>query len=393
MSTLPGSDLAVLHVALHPLTGAWSVMRELAKAQAAAGLYASVGVGVVVDETWPRPCRDELSALGMPTFTAGTPHAFGTAQFVWQFLRRPGIERWAAQLARSTGCRHVVVHFHNAWMSGVFLPLRASGSHRNRVVVTFHGVNADFTGKPVRHALHRWMAGRLVRFGARLTSVDRFNLELAHDLFGLAPSAFEVIPNGMPALPGCEARAWTGEGSFTVGFAGTVMERKGWRIAADAVLRLAGEGRKIRLVMAGKGPEEEQARALAQSHPGVVEYRGFVSQPQRNLMPGLHAMAVMSAHEGLPMSVIEAMSAGVPVIATRAGGIPEAVLDGETGFLLPRTADDLARALVDLYDHPEKCQALHRRTLEVFLERFEIGRIVQRYHDLYVRAGAANAKE
>jgi hypothetical protein len=170
---------AVLHVALNPVTGPWSVMRDLALAQAASCRYSAVGLGVISSKDWPPQYDEELIQTKLPAYRASTIKVFGTAQFLWQRFRRPPIGRWVDDLMLKSGAKYGVVHFHNAWMSGVFLPLRELSSGQIRTVATFHGVNAMLEGKPVRHFLHRWMAARLIRYGARLTSVDRSNLVLA----------------------------------------------------------------------------------------------------------------------------------------------------------------------------------------------------------------------
>lgn len=424
------SDFAILHVALNPVTGPWSVLRDLAVAQAKSGLYASVGIGVIHSRKWPASYAAELRGLGLPFFKASTLESFGTAQFVWQRLQKPPIGAWAQQLARQSRCERVIVHFHNAWMSGVFMPLHPKPACLVRCVATFHGVNAQLDGQPLRHRLHRWMAARLPRYGARLTSVDASNLPLAKKILGLNPASFTVIANGVADDPESRCAPWTGAvvpspspsiqhpassiqtppprlpapvsslkvahsplptplcqlptpDVFTVGHIGSIMERKGWRIAAEAVLKLRAEGLKIRLLIAGAGPEEEAARQLAAASGGAVEFLGHVSQPRRNLLPKLHALSVMSRHEGLPMTIIEAMAAGVPVVATAVGGIPEAVMDGRTGFLIPRSAESLAESLRCLYQSTGLWRSMSTGTRERFERQFEISHIVKQYDAVY----------
>jgi glycosyltransferase involved in cell wall biosynthesis len=86
------------------------------------------------------------------------------------------------------------------------------------------------------------------------------------------------------------------------------------------------------------------------------------------------------------MTIIEAMSAGVPVVATSVGGIPEAVTDEETGFLVPRTLDALANKLRQLYSSPEIWRTTSRRARERFEQRFEISHIVKQYDSIYREA-------
>jgi glycosyltransferase involved in cell wall biosynthesis len=358
-------------------------MRDLAQAQSASGRYAAVGLGVVTSKDWPAQYADELRQTGLPAYRSSTLKAFGTAQFIWQRFQRPPIGDWVVDLRSKSGAKRVVVHFHNAWMSGVFLPLRESSSGPICTVATFHGVNAQLEGRPIRHALHRWMATRLPHFGAWLTSVDRGNLPLAEIMFGLGPHLFTVIPNGVADEPTLRATAWSGEGEFRLGHVGSITERKGWRIGAEAVLQLAAAGKRVRYVIAGSGPEASEAEALVREHPNVIEYLGQVSQPRRNLLPRLHALSVMSEHEGLPMTIIEALSVGLPVIATSVGGIPEAIQEGVNGRLLPRTVEALANSILELYNHPAEQARLGTESRRIFGERFEIRKIVDLYDAVY----------
>ena len=380
----PGKT-AVLHVALNPITGPWSVMRDLALAQAASGLYGSVGLGVIVSRDWPAAYTEELRQLGLPTYRASTLKTFGTAQFLWQRLQRPPLQRWIDDLMERSGAERGVIHFHNAWMSGVFLPLQRATARPVTTVSTTHGVNAMLEGKPLRRFLHRWMAARLDRHASALTSVDRGNLPLAREMFGLEPDRFTVIPNGVADDSAAGAAIWSGTGEFRFGHVGSITGRKGWRIGAEAALRLAGEGKQIRYLIAGEGPEAAEAERLSREHPEVIEYLGHVAQPRRHLFAKLHALTAMSVHEGLPMTIIEAMAVGVPVLATAVGGIPEAVADGRTGFLIPRDVEALADKLRALYASPDLWQTMTGHAREDFLRSFEIARIVDRYDEVYRR--------
>jgi glycosyltransferase involved in cell wall biosynthesis len=331
-------------VALEPITGTWSVMRDLALAQAASGRYGAVGMGVVASSAWPDWYAKELAAIGLPSYRWKTPKMPGTAQFLWQRLRPPPIDEWVQEIMKMSGVSQAIIHFHNAWMSGVFLPLRAVANGGAKVVATMHGMFANYDRKPVRHNLHRWMASRLIRYQARLTSVDRPGTIQAERLLGIRRGQFAVISNGVAEDQSLHAKCWTGGGVFQLGFLGSLEERKGWQIGAQAALELTAKGKQIRYIIAGGGPQSKQAQALQQKHPDVIDYLGHVSQPRRNLLPKLHALSLMSSNEGLPLSIIESLSIGLPVIATQVGGIPEAIKDDTNGLLVSRDADSLARA-------------------------------------------------
>jgi len=377
--------LAVLHVALNPLTGPWSVIRHLSSAQMESGLYKGVGVGIIWDNNWPEAYQIELNHFNVPVYRRKTPALFGTASFCYQFLKRPGIERWISSFARTVSVNNIVIHFHTGWMSGVFLPLRSNHDLSLNVVSTFHGVASHFENQPLRRHVHKWMAQRLLKYGAKLTSVDGANPEIAEKLFSLPRDKFEIIPNGISSQPKIACPYLRGREEFLVGHVGLIIDGKGWRIVADAVLAARAKGRNVKFVMAGQGPDESDAKGLSLIHPGAVIYKGFVADPRSKLMPDLDLMAVMSDKEGMPMTIIEAMSIGLPVAATNVGGIPEAVVNGETGRIIERTAERLADVIIELYDNPDLLAKMSERSHEVFLQRFSVDRIVSLYDRLYRR--------
>jgi len=380
--------IAVLHVMLNPLTGPWNVMRQLCMAQQDALLYSEVALGLITDSSWPAAYEEELKDLSIRAYRRRTFRIFGTAQQLLQFVFRPGIERWVEDLAARSGAGRVIVHFHNSWISGVFLPLRSKQVSLTSVA-TFHGMTAQLNGRPVRRWLHRWMASRLPRYGAWLTSVDAANLGLADTVLRLNPKLFRLVANGVADMPHVRCSEWLNEGEFRVGHVGSITERKGWRLAADAVLRLRAEGLNVRLLIAGLGPEEDQVQAMAREHPEAIEFLGHVTNPRSNLLPRLHALSIMSVHEGLPMTLIEAMSVGLPVVATDVGGIPEAVTNNKTGLLIPRKSEELAEAIRTLYQSPEKCSRLGMASRAEFERRFELRHIVKEYDAVYSGAFAS----
>jgi glycosyltransferase involved in cell wall biosynthesis len=374
---------AVLHFALNPVTGVWSVMKELALGQSRSGLYASVGVAVVADDRWPQLCQEELANLPIPHYIARTMACFGTAQFLWQRIIKPPITQWVEEFATHAGADSVVVHCHNAWLSGVFLPLKILDKVSLRYVATFHGVNSHFHRQPVRKWMHRRMAARLMKHGAVLTSVDRANLERAQNLLGMKPDDFAVVPNGIADTRkrGCPRLA--GSITFTLGHVGGMESHKGWRILVDAAVKLREMGHDIRVILAGRGSDASVALKMAEDSGGWLKYKGFVACPRETLFPELDALVLMSEQEGLPMAIIEALSMAVPVIATSVGGVPEAVIHGENGLIVPRSVEDLVAAVKQLLESHEKLRAMSAQARHSFEGRFEISRIATRYDAIY----------
>ncbi len=375
--------LAVLHVALNPITGVWSVMRGLAEGQSRSGLYEAVGIGIIADRAWPALCTQELVASGLPVYQKKTPKLFGTAQFLLQKIVRPPIDNWVRDLLKQSKAEKCIVHFHNAWLSGVFLPLATVREGLARVVVTVHGVNAHFRGQPVRQLIHQWFAAGLLKHKAALTSVDQANLERAWTILKLPQKHFTVIPNGVSDTSQRACPVLSGSKTFTLGHVGNINDAKGWKILVEAASRLRKRNRPVKVILAGRGPDAEQALQMARQNSEWLEYRGFVPNPRDAVFPELDALVLMSEQEGLPMAIVESFSLGLPVVATAVGGVPEAISNGRNGLLVARAPEALEKAIESLLDHPEKLQAFSAQARGDFVKRFEISGIISRYNQLY----------
>jgi glycosyltransferase involved in cell wall biosynthesis len=381
-TSLPEScepTLAVLHVAREPHTGVWSVIKTLAIAQQSAG--AAVHLGLFLTPNWPY--QDELAHLGVPYFTGTSPAVFGTAAFLYHTLCAGRLKPWIAHIRQTHPASPLALHFHNAWLSGAFVSARlaASGIHQ---IATFHGIagQAQLRRQPVRRFIHRAWAQRLLRAKCSLTSVDAQSLETAHELFGVPPSEFHVIPNGVRTLdlPG---RLPLGNRPLTVGFVGVIDEPKGWRLVAEAVEALNTEGVPISLFIAGRGPEEGRARLWCEERPRFAHFLGYTPDAARSLMPSLDVFCLPSRTEGLPMAMMEAMAAGAVVIATAVGGIPAVIQDGCNGFIVRRSAAEIRFVIARLAADPRLLAHTSSEAIRTIAEKYTCERIAQSYLSLY----------
>jgi glycosyltransferase involved in cell wall biosynthesis len=358
-------------------------MKQLAKAQLNSNIFCGVALGVIYDRSWPVYYRRDLQAKGLSVYTATTPKLPGTLSFLWQYLNKGMIEKWIQDFAHEMRANTVILHCHNAWMSGVFVPVSKYTDINIIFISTFHGVPARFQRKPIRHLLHIWMAKRLIKYKCQLTSVDSFNPDIAKKLFHIPKANFAVIPNGLAYKKQPRDRYPYHRHFLRVGFIGNMAEGKGWRIAIEAVIRINQSGRKVKITLAGKGVDEKMVSNWAERYSEFVEYLGYVQNPLKTLMPDLDVLAVMSDKEGLPMTIIEGMAAAVPVVATPVGGIPMAVEHEGTGYLIPRTVEAMTNVLCMLFDDPKILQTMSKRAHEVFDQKFQIDRIAKQYAEVY----------
>jgi glycosyltransferase involved in cell wall biosynthesis len=186
-----------------------------------------------------------------------------------------------------------------------------------------------------------------------------------------------AIPPWRPAPDGAPPR---------VLFLGVVCERKGVHDllrAWPAVLRRVPDAR---LVLAGSG-DVDAARALA-GKLGIeesVETPGWVlGDDKARLLNAATAFTLPSHFEALPMSVLEAMAAGLPVVATRVGGVPTAIDDRRTGILLePRDVEGLARALTMLLTDAQERRRMGEAARRAANERFSADILIPRLEALW----------
>ena len=176
-------------------------------------------------------------------------------------------------------------------------------------------------------------------------------------------------------------------GQITVGLVGRICEQKGQEDLVEAALDLCQTNRRALFLMAGTIEDRGLKDRLVQRIEGAgrahqIRFIGHVID-----MPTLYAAIDMlvapSRWEGFGLMLIEAMAAGLPVVASRVGAIPEVVSEGETALLVPpHHPDALAAALADLMRHPERRaqlgQAGQRRA-----ERFSWQRAGEQLDNLY----------
>ncbi len=167
-------------------------------------------------------------------------------------------------------------------------------------------------------------------------------------------------------------------------FMGRIGQRKGVFDLIEAA-RHVNFG-PARLHLYGDG-EVDAARALVASYglSGCVHVHGWVSgQEKEDVFRSCHVLVLPSYNEGLPVSVLEAMAYGMPVIATPVGGVPDAVVDGSNGIMVrPGDIHGLARAINRLAGDPFLREAMGRVGYERARQRFDVHAILEALEETY----------
>lgn len=143
----------------------------------------------------------------------------------------------------------------------------------------------------------------------------------------------------------------------------------------------------LRLTIVGDGPERKNLLALS-NQLGIYEkvyFAGWVADPVNILMKKKFVYVCSSEFEGLPISVLEAMAVGLPVISTRISGITTVIEDNKTGFLVsPRNPQQLAQKIVQILDDDILCIRVARRGQQYIYDNYDIATTVRQYEALYM---------
>jgi glycosyltransferase involved in cell wall biosynthesis len=176
-------------------------------------------------------------------------------------------------------------------------------------------------------------------------------------------------------------------GALVVGVVAQLIERKRHSWLFAVLPELAREWPQLRVVCFGRGPLERRLRAEIidrglGNHVLLAGFRGDLLE----LVPGLDVLVHPASREGLGVALLEAASAGVPVVACAVGGVPDVVVDGETGVLVPRDdAAALRRALANLFVAPGERQRLGAAARQHVERRFGVASLVAAHLSLYTR--------
>lgn len=326
------------------------------------------------------PLRARLDATGLPVHAFPIPNLYG-----------PRTMRQLVRLARHLrAVRADVVHCHDLYTNA------------------FGTIAARMAGVPLVIASRRWwtalpsrahvMANRL---GYAIADRVLANSEAVGRLVeaqGVPRAKVFVLPNfledaafeAMPPGDRAAALAALGvpAGVPVVGLVARLSGEKRVDLLLRAAARLEGGPAAAHLVIVGDGGERPALEALAREL-GIADRTHFAGhRPNRPNPHQLFDLSVLcSDHEGFPNSVVEAMAAGRPVVATAVGGVADAVVDGETGRLVPAgDVPALAAALADLLGDPARGERLGASGRDRARARYHAAMVIPKLVAMYESA-------
>ena len=245
-------------------------------------------------------------------------------------------------------------------------------------LVHTHGYKADLYGylaawrchKPVVATCHNWVGGTaalgiynhldrmaLKKFNALAAVSDKVAQRLL--AFGVSAEKIKTIANGIEVKVFERAEPLpllNFEGSTVVGMVARLDMQKGFEYLLQAARKLCKTFPGLKIVIVGDGPDRSAIEEMIEQY-GLQS--NVILAGQQSNMPGVYAamdiFVLPSLNEGLPMTILEAMAASKPVIATRVGAIPSVITDGENGLLVaPKDTEGLRNAIASLLGNPER---------------------------------------
>jgi len=219
-------------------------------------------------------------------------------------------------------------------------------------------------------------------------AVRRYRVEEA----GFDPKKLHLIENGIDLdrfqktapREEMERRLGLPPGRRWAVIVGRLVPLKGHRFLIEALSLLAKDFPDLGLLIAGAGEEEAALRAETEAL-GLSDRVVFLGL-RRDIpdLLGLSELLVLpSSREGLPIVLLEALAASLPVVVTPVGGIPEVVEDGKTGFFVTQEPASIASALRRILESPESSRAMGANARRLIEERYDIRSVARRYENLY----------
>jgi N-acetyl-alpha-D-glucosaminyl L-malate synthase BshA len=282
---------------------------------------------------------------------------------------------------------YAIPHATSAWIAREMLePARPD----IKVLTTLHGTDITVVGQdPSFQAITKFS----IEKSDGLTAVSYYLRTETQVAFGCAGERIEVIPNFIDPTVydrsryAPELRQQIEAGRKILMHVSNFRPVKRVRDVVDVFARVAREIPST-LVMVGDGPDRVEAEHEAQ-RLGVGDDVFFLGKLDvvAPLLASADLFLLPSQNESFGLSALEALATGVPVIGTRAGGLPEVVRDGETGALLPvGDVTGMAAAAIDLLGDPVAWAAFSKLAAEDARARFSLDAVVAQYEAFYTRA-------
>jgi glycosyltransferase involved in cell wall biosynthesis len=284
--------------------------------------------------------------------------------------------------------RYDVVHCHSS-KAGILGRLAAYLAGVPKIYFTVHGWGINrYQSLPVRF-FYVWAERLAGTVSTKVICVSRRDFAKARSWRLVTAGKLALIYNGLPApkmLPGALRRELgLSAGDILIGTVARLAPPKEVLFLLEVARRMADRP-DVFFVFIGDGPLRAECEAFIKKHglEGKVFMPG-AREDAPGLLADLDVFVLFSRWEGLPLTVIEAMQAGLPVVANAVGGVGEQVVPGQTGLLIEALEPEAAeRSLRELIADPAKRKQMGERGRRRAAELFSLPEMTGRYRELYL---------
>jgi glycosyltransferase involved in cell wall biosynthesis len=263
------------------------------------------------------------------------------------------------------------------------------------VITTLHGYTSTIKFNKMK--VYEWLDQKSLSFLDAVVFVSNA-MKIHPKLKNLNNKNIYVIPNGIPMSDNKvtkvndiknqtsdkKIKGFCSQG-FTIGSIGRLSTEKGYQYLIKAVSLLEKRGINTRLILVGEGHEREFLEKLTVQSglEGKILFTGYMDDA-KNYIPFFNIYIIASLTEGLPITLLEAMQAKIPIIATKVGGIPEVLSNGQAGILIDSCSPDaIVQAVIKLYNDKELSKQLTNKAHRRVNEDFSSKRMAAKYLDVY----------
>jgi len=367
--------LAILHVFRAPVGGLFRHVVDLVRAQAAAGHR----VGIIADATTGGARAEATLAELSPLLKLGLRRVPMSRHLGWRDVTAV---RAVAKVISAAGID--VIHGHGA-KGGAYARLAGTRAIR---AYTPHGGSLHFDPRTPLGFVYLNLERALLPRSDLILFESAYAQNVYRARIGTPAAPVQVVHNGVnaaefvPVTPAADASDLL--------FVGELRRLKGVDVLIEALGLLAHAGRMTSAIIVGSGPEAPTFRALAQAR-GLTQINFPGALPAREAFARGRLLVVPSRAESLPYIVLEAAAAGIPMLATDVGGIPEIFSPDSDRLLPPGDAATLAAAIRTALDDPAALRASAQALRERVRVGFSVEAMVERVLAAYQTAAEHRA--
>lgn len=272
--------------------------------------------------------------------------------------------------------KEVLLHIHNPATIGLFRVLSGAPS-----ICTLHGIDHA----NINHPLYKIIYYQLLKKPTELVAVSNHTSQFYSQYY---KKDIHVIHNGIK--DGTLLHNRDSKLPFLVGFVGYLDDLKGWKYLYTASKKISFKLKdRIEFVFVGEGPDSTELsssiniESIDKFETVNIKYIGIVEDAGNSIIPRFDVVVLPSLSEGLPMVLLEAIRSGIPILATGVGGIPEILVDGETGLLVERDPETIANAIEKLFTNVSLYTQMSANCRRKFQAEFSIHQTCKQYQILY----------